>query len=109
MVHRGYGVFKLSRELREVSCPVCRKKEYDLRNIGFVNSEWLLKGKLMNRDESRVIGEGKTYDGKMYTFKETNYVKAFEQLEIMAKKVKENKIMNDSKIYEEASNDSQSV
>jgi hypothetical protein len=32
----------------------------------------------MSKGESKVFGEGKTYDGKLYTFKETNYLKAFE-------------------------------
>jgi hypothetical protein len=53
--------------------------------VGFVNCEWVLKGKLMHKDESRVFAEGKTYDGKLYTFKETSYVKAFENLEILVK------------------------
>ena len=46
-----------------------------------MNCEWALKGKLNYKSESRVFGEGQTYDGKLYTFKETNYIKVFEQLE----------------------------
>ena len=43
-----------------------------------------------------MFGEGQTYDGKLYTFKETNYLKVFEQLEIMAKKMKDAKVVNTS-------------
>ena len=103
VVSRGYGVFKLAREMRTLACPVCKSQDFEIRNIGFVNSEWALKGKLMNKEESKVIGEGKTYDGKMYTFKETNYLKVFETLEVMAKKIQEVKIKNDSKLYSELS------
>ncbi len=53
----------------------------------------------MNKADSRVYAEGKTYDGKMYTFKETNYQKSFELLEIMVKRIKDNKIINDSHTY----------
>lgn len=59
VVTRGYGVFKMSREIKEnISCPACKEKEFELRNVGFVNSEWALKGKLVGKAESRVFGEG---------------------------------------------------
>lgn len=61
-----------------------------------MNSEWILKGKLKKNLESKIFGEGKTYDGKLYTFKETNYLTAFESLDIMAKPMKEIKIRNKS-------------
>jgi len=79
-----------------------------LRNVGFVNCEWALKGKLFNKDDSRVFAEGKTYDSKMYTFKETNYAKSFESLEIMVKRIKEPMIVNDSHVYSESTVRSQS-
>ncbi|CDW78307.1 UNKNOWN [Stylonychia lemnae] len=104
VVPRGFSLFKLSKELRDnIVCPVCKQKDFDLRNVGFVNCEWALKGKLYNKDDSRVFAEGKTYDGKLYTFKETNYGKAFESLEIMVKRVKEAMIVNDSHVYSESS------
>jgi hypothetical protein len=59
-----------------------------------------LKGKLNNKPDSRVFGEGQTYDGKLYTFKEANYLKVFEQLEIMVKKLKDVKIKNTSQVFE---------
>ena len=96
VVTRGYGIFRMSKELPDIICPVCQSKNFELRNVGFVNCEWVLKGKLNYKADSRVYGEGQTYDGKLYTFKETNYVKVFEQLEIMVRKQKEVKIMNNS-------------
>ncbi len=87
----------MSKEASDnITCPVCKEKNFELRNVGFVNCEWALKGKLQFKSESRVFGEGQTYDGKLYTFKEANYTKVFEQLEIMTKKLKDNKIINTS-------------
>ena len=45
-VNRGYGIFKLDQEINEFNCPVCKKTDYALRNLGFVNCEWALKGVL---------------------------------------------------------------
>lgn len=56
----------------------------------------------MYKAESRVFGEGLTYDGKLYTFKEDNYAKIFEQLEIMAKRIKEPKIVNNSQVFSDS-------
>jgi hypothetical protein len=75
---RGYGIFKMTRDFNEIQCPLCLKKELEVRNVGFVNCDWALKGKLNFKSESRVYGEGQTYDGKLYTFKETNFAKVFE-------------------------------
>eukprot|EP00347_Sterkiella_histriomuscorum_P016676 403352282 len=108
IVPRGFSLFKLNKEVKDhLTCLVCKTKELDLRNVGFVNCEWVLKGKLMNKDDSRVFAEGKTYDGKLYTFKETNYVKAFENLEVMVKRIKEVMIVNDSQIYTDSVRSSQ--
>ena len=96
VISKGYGIFKMSKDVPDISCPLCQSKNFELRNVGFVNCEWALKGKLNYKSESRVFGEGQTYDGKLYTFKETNYLKVFEQLEIMAKRQKDAKIQNTS-------------
>jgi hypothetical protein len=46
-ISRGYGVFKMSKEASDnITCPVCKEKNFELRNVGFVNCEWALKGKL---------------------------------------------------------------
>jgi len=68
VVNRGYGIFKLDNEINDLSCPVCYSKKYELRNIGFVNCEWALKGALKNNTASRVIVDGHTFDSKLYTF-----------------------------------------
>lgn len=101
-VSRGFGLFKMSKEVEQVYCPVCQLKNFELRNVGFVNCEWVLKGRLQYKADSRVFGEGQTYDGKLYTFKEANYTKVFDQLEIMAKRLKDNKIINNSKSCSES-------
>lgn len=44
VVNRGYGIFKLEQELAEFSCPVCMGNSFDLSNMGFVHTEWALKG-----------------------------------------------------------------
>lgn len=92
----------MSKDVNDMSCPVCAQKNFELRNVGFVNCEWALKGKLLYKAESRVFGEGQTYDGKLYTFKEANYMKVFETLEIMAKKQKDAKIVNNSRVYSDS-------
>lgn len=78
VIAKGYGIFKMTKDFVEIQCPVCNIKNFEVRNIGFVNCEWALKGKLNYKSESRVYGEGQTYDGKLYTFKEANYAKVFE-------------------------------
>ncbi len=67
-------------------------KDFELRNVGFVNCEWVLKGLLRKHKDSKFCCEGKTYDGKLYTFPETNYQKAFDVLDILVKRPKDNKI-----------------
>ena len=68
----------MAKELDVLCCSACKQKNFELRNVGFVNCEWVLKGKLLFKAESRLFAEGQTYDGKLYTFKEANYVKAFD-------------------------------
>jgi hypothetical protein len=89
VINRGFGSIKFVKDLVTQSCPVCKEHQYEFRNIGFVNCEWGLKGKLFKREESKIYAEGKTYDGKLYTFKETNYALTFEMLEIAVEKLKE--------------------
>ena len=74
------------------------KQSIDVRNIGFVNCEWILKGKLKKNEESKVYCEGRTYDGKLYTFKETDYKRAFESLQVLTKPLKEGRIINNSEV-----------
>lgn len=41
-----------------------------IRNCGFVNCEWVIRGVLIGNLESKIYTEGRTYDDKLYTFKE---------------------------------------
>jgi hypothetical protein len=68
VVNRGYGIFKLDNELADFSCPVCAQEQYELRNIGFVNCEWAIKGVRKYSSASRIISDGTTYDNKLHTF-----------------------------------------
>jgi hypothetical protein len=58
-----------------------------MRNIGFVMCQWQYRGTLINRPESKITGEGRTYDNKLYTFKEANYHTTWLTLEILAKRL----------------------
>jgi len=44
------------------------QENYELRNMGFVNCDWALKGVLKKQINSRIIADGNTFDGKLYTF-----------------------------------------
>lgn len=94
VVNRGYGIFKLENELGDFCCPVCNQSNYDLRNMGFVNCEWALKGALRQNSNSRIIADGHTFDGKLYTFKELDYKKQVDFLNIFVKKNSEQNIEN---------------
>jgi len=85
IVHRGFGHFYLHRDMKVIKCPVCMKGLFEVRNIGFVSCQWQYKGVLTNKKDSRITGEGRTYDHKLYTFKETNYSTMWESLELLAK------------------------
>ena len=53
--------------------------------MGFVNSEWNMRGVLKSNPSSRIYADGKTYDGKLYTFKENDYKQIWLQLDVQAK------------------------
>jgi len=52
-----------------------------------VNCQWQYKGTLHNKKESKVSGDGKTYDNKLYTFKETCIKTMWDKLEILINKL----------------------
>ena len=54
--------------------------------MGFVNSEWAIKGALKPNNNSKIFVDGQTFDKKLYTFKETDYKQAFMYLNIFVKK-----------------------
>lgn len=49
------------------------QENYELRNLGFVNCEWALKGVRKHNSASRIISDGTTYDSKLHTFHEIDY------------------------------------
>jgi len=44
-----------------------------------------MKGILVKNKDSKIYSEGRTYDSKLYTFKETNYRGLWHSLDIMVK------------------------
>ncbi len=85
ITNRGFGHFYLHAEMKHIICPVCRGRKADLRNIGFVNCQWQYKGSLSGKKDSRTTGDGRTYDNKFYTFKEADYGKVWDGLELLVK------------------------
>lgn len=86
VANRGYGIFKLEQEISDFACPVCGNSQYELRNMGFVNCEWAIKGALKPNTNSKIFVDGQTFDKKLFTFKETDYKTSFEYLNIFVKK-----------------------
>ena len=56
-----------------------------MRNCGFVNCEWAMRGILLRNKESKIYADGRTYDSKLYTFKECDYRQIWHALDIMVK------------------------
>ena len=46
-----------------------------------------MKGILKSNAASKIYGEGRTYDNKLYTFKESDYRTMWNELDIWAKKL----------------------
>mmetsp|Transcript_8303 Transcript_8303/g.7693 ORF Transcript_8303/g.7693 Transcript_8303/m.7693 type:complete len:94 (+) Transcript_8303:373-654(+) len=84
-----------------MQCPLCQKGEFDLRNVGFVNCEWTIRGVMKKKGGSKFNSEGKTYDGKLYTFQEQNLIKAFDQLDVLVAKQEAVQFQNYSQIESE--------
>lgn len=72
-----------------------------IKNIGFVNCEWIIKGVLGNLTWSLLTFNDRTYDSKIYTFKELDYKSVWLNLTIIWQKIntEKYKLMNDSKSY----------
>ena len=49
-----------------------------------------MKGIPKNNQDSKIYSEGRTYDGKLYTFKENNHRNSWKSLDIVVKNLKEN-------------------
>ena len=53
-----------------------------------------MRGVLKSNKESKIYADGRTYDNKLYTFKECDYQDVWFQLDIMAKKLDVNSVQN---------------
>ena len=77
-------------------CPVCKTGNkhglggepptLQIKNCGFSNCEWAMRGILNRNRESKIYTEGRTYDNKLYIFRETDYRKIWYALDIIVKK-----------------------
>jgi hypothetical protein len=52
-----------------------------------VNCQWQFKGILTKNKGSKIYGDGRTYDNKLYTFKEGDYHEIWQSLAVLVKKV----------------------
>mmetsp|Transcript_42370 Transcript_42370/g.65031 ORF Transcript_42370/g.65031 Transcript_42370/m.65031 type:complete len:187 (-) Transcript_42370:186-746(-) len=78
-------------------CPVCRtgnsygengdSPTLKIKNCGFVNSGWAIKGILKRNKDSKIYSEGRTYDTKLYTFKECDYRTIWYSLDIIVNRL----------------------
>ena len=87
VINRGYAnnVFSIQRDWAngDLSCPVCRDQKFiKVRNCGFVNCEWTMRGILKRNRSSKIYADGRTYDGKLHTFKECDYLSVWSSLDV---------------------------
>ena len=97
VINRGYRMLNIRDELSKIVCPCCKtgnKKGPNgqeptlvIRNCGFVNCQWAMKGILIKNKDSKIYSEGRTYDSKLYTLKETNYRGLWHSLDICVKQL----------------------
>ena len=58
-----------------------------IKNCGFVNCEWQIKGHLKKNKQSSIYADGRTYDNKLYTFKEIDYREVWHELDVIIQKL----------------------
>ena len=88
VVNKGFGVFSIAREMNAIRCPCCLSgKDLQVRNCGFVNCEWAMRGILQRNKDSKIYADGRTYDSKLYTFKECDYKAIWFALDLMVKEL----------------------
>ena len=95
VINRGLEVFSLDKDKKEglLRCPCClSNKHLKVRNCGFVNCEWSMRGVLKSNKDSKIYADGRTYDNKLYTFKECDYFEIWSSLDVMAKKLDSNSV-----------------
>ena len=97
VINKGYCVVAIGKEVSNLVCPICKTgnkidKNLDIpllsiQNCGFVNCEWAMRGILRKNKESKIYAEGRTYDSKLYTFRESDYRQIWNALDIIVKKL----------------------
>jgi hypothetical protein len=88
VVNKGFGVFSITKEMNTIRCPLCLSNvSLQVRNCGFVNCEWAMRGILNRNKDSKIYADGRTYDSKLYTFKECDYRHIWHALDIMVKNI----------------------
>ncbi len=86
VINKGFGIFSITKEMASIRCPCCQNNQLlQVRNCGFVNCEWAMRGILLRNKESKIYADGRTYDSKLYTFKECDYRHIWHALDIMVK------------------------
>ena len=61
--HLGYGYFDIFNVMRNICCPLCKKKgkkSVEIKYIGMMNAKWIYKGFLSGLKYSNVEGQGIT-------------------------------------------------
>jgi hypothetical protein len=53
-----------------------------------------MRGVLKSNLESKIYADGRTYDGKLYTFKECDYNEVWSSLDVMAKRLSSTSVQN---------------
>jgi len=81
------------------------EEELLIRNCGFVNCEWAIKGVLKANRESKIFSEGKTYDDKLYTFRECDYRTLWHSLDIIVKRLNQNNQLKNLNSSDETDNE----
>jgi hypothetical protein len=72
-----------------------------IKNCGFVNTKWIIKGILGNNVTSMLCFELRTYDNKKHTFKELDYKSSWLNLTVVCMKLspENSRLMNDCEEY----------
>lgn len=97
VINRGYTTLSMNKEALKLTCPVCKKGNKKgpngekptllFRNCGYVNCEWTMRGTLEKNQDSKIFADGRTYDNKLYTFKEIDYRETWHELTILIQKI----------------------
>ena len=53
-----------------------------------------MRGVLKSNLESKIYADGRTYDSKLYTFKECDYLEVWSSLDVMAKRLPGSSVQN---------------